>query len=581
MRFLAGCGESRLFADPFCFQDISHEKGMHLDADFGTPEHMDAVFALCGQSKFMRLKGVRVKMGRWSSWLNSFRSLRGEKMVMLLVLAYVGVVRGWWTSALDLPFVSSKYKFKLDVETDDCVVVADAHAVPAQPAGPVTLPGASSSSGAAASASAVAAAPSSGSGSGSGAPVAQPVPNVGKSGFSLAGVAQASAAPKQASSRSVKLSNECLSAVRKGCANTLHFAALVLSNKFGNQAAEMVDAGTLAFAEMFGKGKTTCKTRVGALHWHQDLAAGGVLNTISDAFANMGNPEIVDRVDFLPSEEFEVQSAEAIAQDNIISQVWFDLVVSLSWRYATSTMTYSAVYPMKFILLIMAGEEKKKELLAEFKADWELLCRMERMALDDQWVAGFLRSLRWPQEQFVREIMVQLAEESFCVVTDEVHARVIGLAYAFKGTNIVEGLHNKYRFAEGASSNGSFGRTARWHRSSTSRLLTEYDCKAIAVTDEARALRAPAVVAKDFKPAIAEFSMDAQEFQTFDEPTAFHRFSPAALKLRGVLWQSATALDGNVPKMKRSWLSLLVSPGYMVHVPGEAAFDATQSTRTN
>ena len=338
---------------------------MHLDSGFGTPEHMNTVFALCGQSKVLRLKGVRVKMGRWSSWLNSFRSHRGEKMVMLLVLAYIGVVRGWWKSALDLPFVAGKYKFMSDVESDDCVVVADAHAVRAQPAGPSTIPGASSSSGAASSASAVASASSSSSGSGSGEPVAQPVPNVGTSGFSLAGVAQASAAPAQANSKSVKLSNECLSAVRKRCANTLRFASLVLSNKFGNQAAEVVDAGTLAFAEMFDKGKTTCKTRVGGLHWHQDLAAGGVLNTISDAFAYMGYPEIVDRVDFLPSEEFDVQTAGAILQDNLLAQVWFDLGVSLSWRYATSTMTYSAVYPMKFILLIMAGEEKKKELLAE------------------------------------------------------------------------------------------------------------------------------------------------------------------------------------------------------------------------
>ena len=79
---------------PFCSQDISHEKGMHLDAGFGTPEHMNTAFALCGQSKILRLKGVRVKMGRWSSWQNRFRSHRGEKMVMLLVLAYIGVVRG-------------------------------------------------------------------------------------------------------------------------------------------------------------------------------------------------------------------------------------------------------------------------------------------------------------------------------------------------------------------------------------------------------------------------------------------------------------------------------------------------------
>jgi hypothetical protein len=112
-------------------------------------------------------------------------------------------------------------------------------------------------------------------------------------------------------------------------------------------------------------------------------------------------------------------------------------------------------------------------------------------------------------------------------------------------------------------------------------LLTEYDCKAIEVTDEAKTLRAPAVVAKDFKPAIAEFSMDAEEFTKFDDPTAFHRFSPAALKLRGVLWQAAKVLDGDVSKMKRSWLSLLVSPGYMVHFPGEAAFDAHQCVRTN
>jgi hypothetical protein len=372
---------------------------------------------------------------------------------------------------------------------------------------------------------------------------------------------------EQAKSRSVRLSNECLHVIRKKCINTLHFASLVLSNKFGNQAAEVIDAGMLAYSTLFDAGKTICKTNEGSLRFHQALAQGKIVDTLCDALRTMSDASVMDKIDFLPAAEFEYQSANAIAQDDLLAQALMDLILSVGCRYITSAMTYSACYPMRFLVLIDAEPTQRRQYLEEFQQDFELLTTLERLGLDDPWVAGFLKTLRWADEQFTRELFVQLAEQSFEDTTEEIMHRIRSMGRSFMSTNLNEDLFNQYRFAEGASSNSSFGRISRWHRASTSTLLARYGCTPVVVTDTAKSLRAPPVKSSTFKPAASDFTLEPAVLDQYDNPSAFHHFSPQSLKLRGMIWHSVRSVGPDAAKLRKLWLSLLVRPGYMINAP--------------
>lgn len=92
---------------------------MHQDFDFGQPSHLNKVWHMCVDSKIFQRKGERVKVGRWASYLNAHRSWRGEKSCLLLILTYMGVVRGWWKSGDDLPIASSRLRCMLDEDGEE------------------------------------------------------------------------------------------------------------------------------------------------------------------------------------------------------------------------------------------------------------------------------------------------------------------------------------------------------------------------------------------------------------------------------------------------------------------------------
>ena len=83
----------------------------------GSPEHMAMVFHRCSLSAVFAKKGPRVKLGRRASWLNANRAWKGEQMPALLVLTYMGVLRGWWKSVDEgVPVGSSTMQFLLEEE---------------------------------------------------------------------------------------------------------------------------------------------------------------------------------------------------------------------------------------------------------------------------------------------------------------------------------------------------------------------------------------------------------------------------------------------------------------------------------
>lgn len=76
---------------------------MNGDLDAGSREHRLRVWEAASRCKIFFTKGSRVKLGRWSSWLNANRWYRGQKYPMLMILVYIGILRGWWASADEVP----------------------------------------------------------------------------------------------------------------------------------------------------------------------------------------------------------------------------------------------------------------------------------------------------------------------------------------------------------------------------------------------------------------------------------------------------------------------------------------------
>eukprot|EP00959_Pyramimonas_sp_CCMP1952_P179644 3756154-Pyramimonas_sp.AAC.1 len=88
------------------------------DFGIGTENHKEYVWNMVKNSIAWSIKGSRVKIGRWASWINANREWRGKKMEVLLVLVYIGMLHGWWKSLDGVPITPSAMKI-LEVDSGD------------------------------------------------------------------------------------------------------------------------------------------------------------------------------------------------------------------------------------------------------------------------------------------------------------------------------------------------------------------------------------------------------------------------------------------------------------------------------
>jgi hypothetical protein len=367
--------------------------------------------------------------------------------------------------------------------------------------------------------------------------------------------------------KSVRESNQVLKGMRNKSINTMHFVAQVISNAYGNQMAEVIDCGILPFTTMFDKSKTTTKTLAGSVQFKQWLAGEGISDVVLEAFSVFHIPEKLDNIMLLEPHEYDYLPEEALAQDDMLCQTLFNLIVNLSSSHLLSSMSYSHTYPGRFALLFKESGQDKAPLFASFKSDFELLMKLEAAAFNDVWISEFLRQLRWPCEQFTRELFVMLAEMVFKGTTPEIDDAIAGFTQSIMTTNVNEDVFNRMRFREGASSNGAFSRTSRWHKATTTGLIQDYGKMPVKVTGSAKNLMPSAIAASTFAGSVATFSLDAELLMSLSDEKAYPHLSPAGMKLRGMAWSCVRANDGNIARIRGSWKSLLVSPGSFVHDP--------------
>jgi hypothetical protein len=543
-------------------QAISKERMMHMDTDFGTDNHKTRVWQRCQASKIFIRKGDRVKLGRWSSWINSNRYWRHEKCTFLLILGYIGILNGWWQSIDDISALMPTILFK-DCEDQPEVPPADA---------PIATSSSSSSSSTAASKATLAGGGVEGSGLAS-ASAAVAVASACAASSSAAplkpAVSTLTSANPDRDTRSIKESNEQVKKLRGKCANTLHFCATVLANFYGNAMTEVIDGATKCFSHFFDHARSVTKRLEGAEELYHRLTSGKAEGVILDAMFALEDPEVLSLIGFaLPSDSQYVPEGQ-LEQEAALARNMFDLILSHSNHFYQTMLTYARCYPAMFLRCVKTSELECRAALALIKEDWTLLNQLERSALSNPWLRKVLMTLRWPFEQWCRELHVMFAELDWSEVSEEITKQLSEYMVGFFSTNINEDCFNKFRSRENVHSSGAFGRLSRWHVSSTTTLLSDYGKKPLQVSSAIESGNPQAATDALFSAKVSDFSLNYNLLDKLTETsTEWPHLAGSSMKMRGVIWSAIKYLEGNIDKMRRAWLSLVVSPGHLVHVAG-------------
>lgn len=553
----------------FALQDLVRELARGCDAHIGSEEHYELIWNLCKQHPVFSSKGCRTKFGRWASWLNANKLWHGRRVVFLLVLIFMGIKQGWFTSASDVMIARAPTALPA-VVGEDGALSGGAGSSAAQGASSSSSSGAAAGSASSSGTKASAGAASSSS-SGAGAPAG--TASSSSSGLAAtvsSGAAMAGAKGTPPPPRTVKDSNEQMRLSRGRCANTLHFVAKVLANRFGNQLCDVVAMCTQPFATFFDMGKTITKTPQGSLAWHIDLAVGSFGGVLRQAFGAMADAETLHYIGFLAPSDFRFVEASESDQDCALAQKMLELIMSESFHWLMSTMTWSDSLPGAFLPLLSRDEQARKACLQKLEEWFKVLCRLEQTANTDPRARQFVNNLLWPLETYPREILIMLSETSFQEVTKDIVELVEGFGKSWLQTNIDEDIMNKLRTREAAHSAGRLGSNARWHCCVTSGVIENYGRTLIQPTTASKTLPCVHPSKRTYHEANPNnFSMGKESFDVMDDLKAYPHISPAGIKLRGPAWLCARAFKGDYTKVSQCWRSLLISPGMLVHDASE------------
>ena len=142
---------------------------------------------------------------------------------------------------------------------------------------------------------------------------------------------------------------------------------------------------------------------------------------------------------------------------------------------ATSSLSYTSLPPLMLVGLASPDSEHVARLLKQLHRMWEILCKMEKDALNNVEIHRFLRNLRWPLEQLSREIFVLLSESEFDSVPPWVLGDVTCFGMGFNSTLIIENAFNGLRRLERKTLSGQLGPLIAWHGTCHSQLPNDFD----------------------------------------------------------------------------------------------------------
>ena len=144
---------------------------------------------------------------------------------------------------------------------------------------------------------------------------------------------------------------------------------------------------------------------------------------------------------------------------------------------------YCFCVPGVFDALLSSGPTIVSIALSFCERLWKQLVHAEEIALRDPWVSDFLENLLWPNNPWIRSILISLRECNFELVPEDLLDQLSQL-FSTHGTKQVEDGFNWFRRYARGNMKGAFSPVMQWHRGNFANLLEEHGWPRIPTTVE-------------------------------------------------------------------------------------------------
>lgn len=505
------------------YDSICHDLGCHTDPDFGSSCHMASVWKRLEGLMCNAARGEAMKLNRWWSWeIRAVHMLKGAGGIhaLFMLLIWVGYRRGWWKTYEQCPLSAHFESPGEEAHADeDGAGDEDALGSAADPQAP------------------------------------EPAP------------AQAVLAEPSDQRMTVAKAKEQMKTTRKKLSNIILYACTVMSRPLSIRLLRGLCMLPEPLHEAYAREYRLLQSRAGTLTMHQELADNGYCLALHGVLCRLTSPILAAELGFS-----SITSASGgVAQDVLLAKHMWRLAWGMVASMALTGLTYSAIPPLMFIGLTSPDAEHVSSLLGRLRAMWAVLLKLEKVALGNPECHSFVCSLRFPLEQFTREVLVQLSEADFEVVPGFVMEDLVAFGSGINSTLIIEKMFNHLRGLERSSKNGQLGPLAAWHEASHGSLLGEFGRPLVHIDGAAKSAAAPAMPSSTFKPAdSAACSLPDDLMDTIHEkPASWPTQSAPVMKLAGLRWLCAVHHAGDWNAMNLSWLSLLQQPGTVTKRKGD------------
>jgi hypothetical protein len=397
----------------------------------GAQWHKTMVSQKASESVLLHIKGDNLKLDRWYSYFKRSRVWKPCRIPLLLALVPYGLKKKWWNHISETPFYSSRHLEGAD---------PDAY---------------------------------------------QPAPEV------LEAMAAEEVSAKRAGAdsdlvgrRTVKESNKVIERVKAGFENDLHFMTSVCANEWSSQLQDLMTEYVEPYEIMHGHHLVLSKTQRGGKQYRMDMAVGGWMKPVQQCFDKFADAKSLAYIGFTSD---MCVGEDVVAQQQFLATIALRFTVNLAAMHAEWSASYSWTLPKVLVQLLDPREDKRQEFLRKLQHWWTILTTLERIAWGNKRCQDFYDHLIWPNDTFVREIMIFLLEVDFKAVPREVEIRMEDYAASFSGDNATERGFGVQKNKQKHSQRGQIGIIERWHVLVARNLLKDYDRRAVQVTDQIKA----------------------------------------------------------------------------------------------
>ena len=498
------------------YEPICWDLGRLTDTDFGTPAHMERIWAELKPLLTEGRRGDAVTLSRWWSWETRgvhFISGGGGAHALLMVLIFLGYRRKWWKRFEETP-LSSQYTRKKTAENASAEEGGEEDA---------------------------------------GEEAAEECPSISTAepGFERMTIAGARAAVREERAKSK---------------NTLQYVAWLLARPLAVCVLRALSWLVHPLQEAHTMEYQNLQTQRGTAEWLVSMAAGKYTEVLATFLNRFLTPACATHLGFgIPGVEMRGSSSS-----DLLKHVW-NYMVSVTGSLATTNLWMTEMPPYCFSGLLVPGSPICDQALKRAEHMWVTLLELDRTSLTNDRCRVFTQELVFPMLQWVREVLARLAEVQFREVPADLLSDVRVWSKGFHSTVLVENMFNKLRIVEKKNLSGQIGDINVWHEAAYSGLLQDFDRPLLQPTLEGQTISVRELPSTTFLVDKDESSsLPGELWETISEKKpSWPALSAQGFKEAAIRWLCVSHYKGQWQNMQTVWLSLLLTPGTVVRKPRE------------